>query len=267
MDKHRLSISQLNMLSKCGEQYRRRYVMGHKVPSGLSLVTGIVVDNMVTKNLQTKMDIGSTIAADMLEEMTRIEFRKTFSRLDISFSKEEIAEGEDKTIAQGEEKSVRLTLLHAAEFAPVINPTYLQRSLSVELPGYPFDIGGVIDIQEADSVRDTKTSGKTPSIDVADNSDQLTVYAMLVMLNDGAIPTKICLDYLIDTKTPKAQSFYTVRTEDDFNPLLERIGAACIAIEKGVFIPANESDWWCSEAWCGYWNSCKYVRKAKRPAA
>jgi hypothetical protein len=171
----------------------------------------------------------------------------------------------EAAIAEGEAKAVRLAFMHAELVAPTLNPIYLQRPLSIEIPGYPFDIGGILDIQEFDSVRDTKTKGKTPPKDVADTDDQLTVYAMLVYLTDGTIPQKLVLDCLIDTKTPKYVAFETTRTEEDFNVLLRRISVACDAIESGVFLPARESDWWCSEFSCGFWQSCKYVKRSRRP--
>jgi hypothetical protein len=113
---------------------------------------------------------------------------KGLEELSLTDNEKEI--GRESAINEAREKAIRLTRLHAMTFAPTIEPIYLQRSLSMTLPGYPFDIGGVLDIQEADRVRDTKTSGKTPNKTVAETSDQLTVYAMLVMFNDGKIPSE-----------------------------------------------------------------------------
>jgi hypothetical protein len=268
VQKKRLSISQVNTLSTCGEQYRRRYVNKERTPPGLAMLVGGVVDRIVTRNLQAKIESGMLLSLQEIKDLTAQDFQKTLDETEeISFKESEILDGEDESIAEARAKAMRLSILHATEVAPKLNPIYVQRSLAVELPGYSFDIGGVLDIQEFDSVRDTKAKGKTPSKDFAHDDDQLTVYALLVMLNDGAIPPRLTMDCLIDTKIPKYVPFETTRVEEDFNALLARIDAACYAIDRGAFIPAKASDWCCSRDYCGYFSTCKYVKHSRRPAA
>ena len=264
--KRRLSISQMDTLTKCGVQYEKRYIKRIASPFGISLYVGDAVDYAVTLNLESKMQTGDLLPMEAVEEAASRKYDRRVSEAEeIALKDDEKEIGRDAAIAQGRSKAIRLANLHAIELAPSINPTHLQRSLNLELPGYPFDIGGVLDIQEADCVRDTKTAGKSPTKTIADTSDQLTVYGMLVLFNDGAIPPRLCLDYLVDNKKPIAKSIYTERTEDDFNVLLRRIDVACRSIESGIFLPARQSDWWCSESACGYWNQCEYVRRSKRP--
>jgi hypothetical protein len=85
------------------------------------------------------------------------------------------------------------------------------------------------------------------------------------MLTDGAIPNRLIFDCLVDNKIPKYAPFESTRTEEDFDVLLRRITAACIAIDAGAFIPAKETDWCCSPDWCSFHGSCKYVKRSKRP--
>jgi hypothetical protein len=268
--KRRLSISQMNLLAQCGEAYRRRYVNHERTPSGISLIVGSVVDRAVTKNLFSKMTTGNLMPKDELHEFVMRDYARSISEANatdegISYTQKELLEGKEEIIQEGKEKAVRLTLLHLEVVAPKLNPLYLQRALSVELPDYPFDVGGIIDIQEVDSVRDTKTKAKAPSAGTADDDDQLTMYGLLVYMNDGIIPPKLVLDCLVDTKIPKYVPAETTRTEEDFNVLLRRIAVSCDAINSGVFIPARESDWWCSESYCSFWKTCKYVKRSKRP--
>jgi hypothetical protein len=38
------------------------------------------------------------------------------------------------------------------------------------------------------------------------------------------------------------------------------------AVKRGVFVPANPDSWWCSRAYCDYFEDCPYVRRgASRP--
>jgi hypothetical protein len=264
--KPHMSISQLNMLSRCGEQYRRRYVLGEKIPPGIALIVGSAVDKAVTLNLQNKMAGHGLLAVDEVADAAAESFEERWNQEEVALCDEELKLGIKQAKGQAHDRSVRLAKLHAQEMAPLIQPTHLQRKVMVELTGYPYDLLGFIDIQEGTkAIRDTKTSGKTPPKDVADRDDQLTIYAMMTSVVDGVIPEKLSLDYLIDLKTaPVSKPFITTRTEEDFEPILRRIEAASLALEKGVFIPARESDWWCSERWCGFHSDCKYVKRLRR---
>jgi hypothetical protein len=73
------------------------------------------------------------------------------------------------------------------------------------------------------------------------------------------------MDYLIDIAIPKAVPFKSTRTVSDFQVLLRRVEVAAKALQVGIFVPARETDWWCSEKWCGYYPECKYVKRIKRP--
>ena len=86
---------------------------------------------------------------------------------------------------------------------------------------------------------------------------------MAIRVLDGKAPDKVVLDYLIDNKVPIAKTFESVRDASDFQALLHRIENAIEAIQKGVFIPARQTDWCCSDKWCGYFKSCRYVKQPK----
>lgn len=123
-------------------------------------------------------------------------------------------------------------------------------------------------------VRDTKTSGKSPSksfmdgsstAGIADDSDQLTGYALASQVIDGKLPDMMVLDYLVRTPARHDLKYVptkTLRTMDDVQVFLNRFANAVQAYRTGVFVPAK-ADWWgCSEKWCAYWSMCPY---AKRP--
>ena len=123
-------------------------------------------------------------------------------------------------------------------------------------------------------VRDTKTSGKSPSksfmdgsatAGIADDSDQLTGYALASQVIDGKLPDLMVLDYLVRTPARHDLKYVptkTVRTMDDVQVFLNRFANAVQAYRTGIFVPAK-ADWWgCSEKWCAYWSMCPY---AKRP--
>lgn len=261
--KPHLSISQLDTLSRCGEQYRRRYIEHEIIPPGVAALVGKATDQSVTRNLGHKIHTKEFLSVEDVAATARDSVTNDWQS-GVKLDPDEAARGATVTRGEAIDKAVRLSVLHATRTAPTLDPTHVQRKWVVEMAGYPLDLVGVIDIQEgARAVRDTKTAAKTPNATCADESDQLTAYALAVQVIDGQPPAAVALDYLIDNKTPIAKPFLSTRDGDDFRALLHRVEVAVVAIEKGVFIPARQSDWWCSPKWCGYHGTCKYVRQPK----
>ncbi len=100
---------------------------------------------------------------------------------------------------------------------------------------------------------------------IADDSDQLTAYALASLVLDKKLPDLMVLDYLVYTPARHDTKYVPTRTTrnmDDLNVFLNRFSNAVHAYRKGIFTPAK-ADWWgCSEKYCGYFQMCPY---AKRP--
>lgn len=259
-----LSISQLDMLSRCGEQYRRRYIEHEIIPPGIALIVGSATDRAVSCDLEHKIKTGDLLPWEELAEIARDEVAAALDGGEVMLTAEEAIAGLKAVKGQAIDKAVRFSGLHHARLAPKLEPTHVQRRWRVELNNFPRDLVGVIDVQEGTkAVRDTKTSGKSPAQDAAHTSDQLTMYALACHVIDGRIPEVLALDYLVDTQIPKPVTLETIRTVESFNPLLARIEKANEAIEKQVFMPARQTDWWCHPRWCGFAATCRYYRQIK----
>jgi len=120
------------------------------------------------------------------------------------------------------------------------------------------------------NVRDTKTSAKRKNQGDADSDDQLTAYAMASMVVDDQLPNNLMFDVLTDTPVKKltsAETFTTKRTSLDVDIYLNRIANAVGAIQQGIFTPTQQTNWWCSEKYCGYAKICPYFRATRRPGS
>jgi hypothetical protein len=260
-----VSHTKLNMFSRCGEQYRRRYILGHRMPPSVSLLVGRAVDRSVTANLQNKIDTKQLQPLDVVSDMAR-DVVKADLEQGFVLSEEEAQEGLTKVKGEAIDKSVRLAQLHATSVAPAIEPVAVQRGLSVTLQReQPVEVVALLDCQEEGRVRDSKTSAKSPNKNEAHRSMQLSIYAMAGRVHDGETPSLV-LDYLVDTKVPKAVSLETTRGPKDFATLLNRIDAFVAAHNTGVFMPTNPDSWWCSPDYCGYFDTCRYVRRPEHVA-
>jgi len=259
-EKKQLHQTAIDMYHFCGEQFRRRYIEGEKIPPAVAMIVGTGTDESVNQNMRHKMENGKLMELAQVKAVARDALGNAWSK-GVWLSDDEAKIGPSKVKGQAIDKTVRLATVHATQKAEKINPTHVQRKWTVELKGYPVDLAGTIDVQEGGKwVRDTKTSGKTPNQNMADKSMQLTTYAMAVKVLDGKEPEGVALDYLIDTKEPKVVTLESKRNNDDFRILLRRIEGMIQAIDKGVFLPASPRDPMCSEKYCGFHSSCSYVK-------
>src|SRR5678815_3541678 len=192
MNKRQIHNSSLDTLSRCGEQFRRRYIEGEKLAPAIAPMVGTAVHSSVNKNLAKKMLTGTLMEPQEVWDIARDELVREWDKDGVLDTDEEIVlYGPAKAKAMAIDKSVRLAGLHRRVFAPTYNPTHLERKWVLDIEGFPFELAGAIDIQEgvisdrltgtADDgivetrVRDVKTSGKTPNQSIADESTQLTM--------------------------------------------------------------------------------------------
>lgn len=144
-----------------------------------------------------------------------------------------------------------------------------EQDIVEEVIPYPDEAGTLV-------IRDTKTSGKSPTKSlmdgnpkggIADDSDQLTTYAMASLVLDRKLPDRMFLDYLVYTPARHDVKYVpteTVRDLNDVNVFLNRFANAVHAYKRGIFVPAK-ADWWgCSETYCGYWAMCPYAKRPKQ---
>jgi RecB family exonuclease len=261
-----LHASALEM--KCMEAFRRRYIEGEIIPPGVAMIVGTGTHRSVELNLTEKIKTGSLLPIEAVIDAARDGVNSAWESSEIRLDPEEMIKGLKAVKGEAVDKAVRLSRLHATSKAPALSPKFVERKWSVELTGYPMDLVGTIDIQETTPIiRDTKTSGKTPPANCADRSLQLKAYALAVWRIDGEAPKKACLDYLIDTAKPKVETFESEPTREDFTVLLARIETLAMAMEKGVFIPVEPTHWCCDPKWCGYYQTCRYIRRPKQFAA
>jgi len=258
----KLSVSRLNMFFRCGMQYYFREVQNISVPPAWAMVVGSSVNDAADRNLENKIARHELLPLDEVEAAARDSLVKRWRREGVVLDGEYKEMGPRAARAAAIDVSVRLARLHHREVAPALEPTHVQRYWRLDVAGADLTLSGIIDVQEgAASVRDLKTSKKSPPVTEADDSLQLSLYALAVQTIDGALPQRVCLDYLIHTKEEKLVQLQSKRRAEDFGHLLNRIAAARDAIRKGVFVPAPVDSWCCSERFCGWWARCPYARR------
>ena len=258
------SHSALDMLSKCGLQYRFRYVEGLKSPPGVALLRGSGTHGAVQADLEAKIATGellddeevASIAADVFDERLEVD--------GVALTDDEVAEGSSKVIGRAKDAAVRLARHHHRHDAPGLRPVHVERFLRVELEGFPRDLVGFVDLQEPACVEDLKTASKSPSADAADTSIQLTAYHLMLHAVDGKAPPVVRIRSLVNNKVPKSVVLESTRDVEDWKRFLRRLELANELVDAGAFYPARPDDWWCSSRFCGYWSRCPFGARGRR---
>ena len=256
-DKPAIHQSTLAMLYKCPKQYEFRYIQGLIRLPGVAMVTGTGVHRAVEADLSHKIEAGELLPDEAVADMARDAVVAEWERgVEVNEAKEGTP---DEAKAGAIDRAVSLASLHHGVLAPSLEPISVERRWKLDLEGYPYDLAGTIDIEEPHALRDTKTAAKSPAKTAADDSLQLTAYAVAIKYCNGALPSRLCLDHLVSLKTPKIVTLETTRTERHVELFLRRLEVAMRQLEAGVFPPTDPSNWWCGPRWCGFFKECPYV--------
>ncbi len=223
--------------------------------------TGVHTASQV--NFEQKIESREDLPAKELVEIAVTDFESEVAggiTLDV-----DDAAGCDTVIGYAKDEVRDATEFYANHVAPLYQPIFVEKEIVIELPGER-DLLMVLDVGTKNGFMDLKTAKKTKNQDDADNSLQLTAYAVGYLHDQGEWPGSIHLETIVcTTKQVKRQVLETTRDDDDIATLSFRIDAFTKAIAAGNFIPAPAGAWWCSPKWCGYWNICPAVRKGGRP--
>lgn len=123
---------------------------------------------------------------------------------------------------------------------------------------------GTLDVTRPLIVRDLKTSKKSPTATIADESDQLTIYSIASLVIDGKLPERVVLDYLVDLKREvKYVPVISHRTNADVAVALNRAANAIAGIGLGNFVPIPQTHWACDPRYCGFTEICRYYKQPK----
>ena len=253
-----ISPTQLNMMVRCGEQYRRRYLERDVLPPGIALAKGRAIHASAEQNYRQKIDTRRDLPTQEAAEIAAAAFQREVKQ-GIELSAQESLVGKDKTVGQAKDATVGMAVCQIEDIAPRHQPVYVEQTVRLPMAGGR-DLLGIIDLADDQGcVVDLKTSKRKKRQEDADSSLQLTVYCLLYHHLTGQSPTALQFDVVVQTKTKVAAQFLTTkRNAADITTLANRINAFSRSLDAGIFQPAPPDAWWCSAKWCGYARTCPY---------
>ena len=253
-----LSVSQLDMFTRCGEQWRRRYLDEEVIPPGIAARVGSGVHKAAEINFKSKMQTGEDMPLDAVQDAAAEAYDKALAE-GVFFAPDEVP-GAKIAMAQGKDDAVSLATLFRRELAPAIMPALVEHRVMLEIPGVALPVVMILDCYTVDrKLRDLKTSGRKWADDKAHTSPQPTVYREGIKQETGEYPEELLFDVLVSTKTPGLQTLTTRRNEQDTAILARKFQIMCASIGAGIFPPAQPDHWCCSMKFCGYFFTCPHI--------
>lgn len=236
-----ISVSQIEMFLRCGEQYRFRYIEGLKIPPTGALVQGSAYHAALATFFRDRLvmsEFSSFHKAAALDS-----FSDSFdcqAAYDVDWVDEKPGELKDQGIV--------LTQTYIEEVGWKIEPVTVEERKETTING--INLVTVTDLVTPINIIDHKLKKRAFSEDELAQDLQSITYGMVENLPlEFHVALKTAKPSIKIQRTPR-------RTEQDllfFRELLERVRAS---IQAGNFIP-NPVGWHCGPRFCGYWNLCK----------
>lgn len=254
-----LSVSSMNLLRRCPQQWKRRYMDREYEPPSGAMIVGSASGAAEATNFQLKIASGEDLpAADVLDAYAD-EWRERTERDDIQWG-----EADPEQLRQSGQNA--LETYHAA-VAPSVRPVTVERQFTLRFTGADWGFTGYMDVEDEDgSIIDLKSKAKRMSQADADGDPQPSSY-LLARREEaaggfGTPATGFQFHTMIRTKTPQAIVVPTERTDRQLDAYLSRIHMAAAEIawraEQDAWDGAPSMAWWCSAKFCGYHSTCAF---------
>lgn len=238
-----LSPSSISMYLRCPRQYHYRYVLGEKRPPDGGLVAGIAFHNAAERALVAKRDDDCVQTSEEVAETARDEAEAGL---------DEAVLEEGQTRGAIKDKAARLSAGWAKDLLPEQRPVLVEESWETMIDDVKV-VGRMDMVDEDGVVKDWKTSSKAPP-----NAHTLASNPQTGLYSLASGSESVTYAYIVDNKTGvkckevEVPQDLTARSVTLASELVVDVAAA---IRSGVF-PRNQTGWWCSARWCGYYSQC-----------
>jgi hypothetical protein len=259
--------SMLNSAFRCGESFRRRYVENEIIPPGVAAGRGTGLHFANKVNLTQKIKSGEDLPLTDIQDAARDGYVNAFKD-GVYIPQEQVSE-KDRLLTQGLDDAVRCATVYREKVSPGIQPKAVEQPFVLDM-GLALPLSGTVDIERVAKVDDLKSAGKTWAKDQIHKEIQPIMYSFAHEKLTGDRPV---FQYHIMICRRGAGGFATstgyevqakICTDQDYAALRAQTGVFIDMFQKGVFVPANPSSWWCSPEWCGYYRTCPYRGHGKQ---
>jgi len=238
-----LTTAALARFSQCGHKFKLADLEGVEIPATTRQAVSRSVRAAIQQDLRQNAPSRPQEARHWIDGLAQGEMAR------VALTPAEAARGMKTTTDRVAYSATRLYGLWRAVFKPRIHHTHLGRGFELGIGGAT--ITGTIEIQEVGAVRATKVRTRRPEKGEAERDVGLILQAI------AAGAERVTTDYLVeaDTLAVDRQEFTLLASQVEM--ARERVKAAAAAVEVGIFLPADASDWRCVS--CPLRAVCRFV--------
>lgn len=252
-----LSYSSINTYLTCPEHWRRKYIMGEKPPATPALIFGSAIHGTIERAITERHNGQALLGFTPLNTIWQNIWAEKVRAEEVEWGADtpELHFNEGLRIlgTPDVKRLVDSALVHSDEAG-----LFMERKITLRVPGVPVPIIGYVDILHHDDVPgDFKTSSAAWSMEKAREELQPLFYLAALNQMGHAVPGLRFRHHVITkTKTVKVQTLECQRTWDEIFWLFDLIRRVWEGIEREVF-PYHPDAWLCSARYCAYWHSCR----------
>jgi hypothetical protein len=245
----------------CPERFRRRYLEGEIIPPGVAMGIGTSVHKVNETNLSQKIHTKQDMPLSDMKDAARDSFYGAFEN-GVYLTRENVP-AKDRILNEALNSAINLTTEYHKSIAPEITtPKQIEQKITVDI-GLDLPLTGRLDfVNEDGSIFDLKTTSKSWGKNNALTKHwlQSTFYSLLRWKETGTEPPGFIFYVLVNLKTGcKTQTELLKIAQPMYRRLEALFGAFMAMLSSGTFLPAEPGSWMCSEKWCGYFLTCKYM--------
>lgn len=257
-----LSASQLVMFQRCAEQWRRRFIEQDVLPPALPLLMGQVVRGALLLDLHRKLDSGSDLAPEELQDAAADLYARRLSE-GVYFAPEDLSSAR-AAMAAGKDTVLALVDLFRSRLAPGIFPALADARIMLDF-GLAMPVSVAVDCLTLNGeLRHFATASRRWNASRVHASPDPALRCEAVRRLTGSAPERLLVDVLVGTATPAVQSLETSRTPGDLIRVVRAFRLMLASVSAGIFPPAAPESPLCSPRWCGYFYTCPHVPAARK---
>ena len=231
------------------------------MPPSIAGGRGTGVHKANAANLSQKIKTGKDLSLSDIKDATRDGYLNAFSNG--AYIPKEDLPAKDRLLNEGLEDALRCAKIYSEEVASNIHPIAVEEPFKIDI-GLPLLLSGVMDYQEKPLVGDLKTTTMKWPEGRINQEIQPTFYSFVHEKEKGVRPEFVY--HILIARRGKTgptreelQEQRLIPTDQHYQALMAKLMLFVQMLQKGVFMPANPTSWWCNKKWCGYWYTCPYV--------
>lgn len=262
-----LSHSSVRMYLRCPIKWRNRYLLNEYEPTNANMLIGKSVGSGIAGGY-----IGKMVLRDLEEDaperpgVRELMLDIASDTFDKAVEEEEIEWG-DSTPGHAKDTAVVCTEVYHDDISVKFEPEAVEEGFEISFDEAEWTIKGYIDYVGQGQgllarLHDTKVVGKADNS--IDSDPQATLYIASKYVQDGSLPGFAWHQVKKPTtRTPASATVLTTqRTPLQITSYLQRVAQVAREIEwraeTGNWQGAVPGSWWCSQKFCGYYETCPY---------